>query len=114
MPIAYQSVVEVLGERLALMTRRERGVWSLPNTNADILAIAKGRFKAPSCINHSLSRVGLSSRSLIGILAEGVVRRHLYKAVYAGVAHRPYLARSVSEGSVGSPPRLRFGLVSNS
>ena len=71
MHTAYQPVVEVLGDTLALMTRRERGVWSLHDTNTDILAIAKGRFKAPPHINHSLSQVGLSVRSLIGILAEG-------------------------------------------
>jgi len=71
MHTAYQPVVEVLGDTLALMTRREHGVWSLHDTNTDILAIAKGRFKAPPHINHSLSQVGLSVRSLIGILAEG-------------------------------------------
>ena len=41
------------------------------DTNTDILAIATGRFKAPAHINHSLSHVGLSVRSLIGILAKG-------------------------------------------
>ena len=41
MHTAYQPVVEVLGDTLALMTRRERGVWSLHDTNTDILAIAK-------------------------------------------------------------------------
>ena len=76
MHTAYQPVVEVLGDTLALMTRRERGVWSLHDTNTDILAIAKGRFKAPPHINHSLSQVGLSVRSLIGILAEGWFDEH--------------------------------------
>ncbi len=46
MNAAYQPVVEVLGDTLALMTRRERGVWSLHDTYMNILAIAKGRFKA--------------------------------------------------------------------
>jgi len=68
---ADQPVVEVLGDTLALMTRRERGVWSLHDTNAGILAIANVRFKARPHINHPLSQVGLSVRSLTGILAEG-------------------------------------------
>jgi hypothetical protein len=71
MHTAYQPVVEVLGDTLALMTRRERGVWSLHDANADILGIAKRRFKAPPHINHSLSQIGASARRLIGILAEG-------------------------------------------
>ena len=54
MQTAYQPVVEVLGDTLALMTRRGRGVWSLHDTNTDILAVARGRFKAPPHINHSL------------------------------------------------------------
>ena len=57
MHTAYQPVVEVLGDTLALMTRRERGVWSLHDTNTDILAIARGRFKwrgldAPATWSH--------------------------------------------------------------
>jgi hypothetical protein len=71
MHTAYQPVVEVLGDTLALMTRRGRGAWSLHDTNADILAIANGSFKALPHINHPLSQVGLGVRSLIGILAEG-------------------------------------------
>jgi hypothetical protein len=71
MHTAYQPLVEVLGDTLALMTRRERGVWSLHDTTTDILAVATGRFKAPPHINHSLSQVGLGVRSLTGILAEG-------------------------------------------
>jgi hypothetical protein len=61
MHAAYQPVVEVLGDALALMTRRERGVWSLHDTNTDILAIANGRFNAPPHINHSFSHMGLAS-----------------------------------------------------
>jgi hypothetical protein len=60
MHVAYQPVVEVLGITLALMTRRERGVWSLHDTNTDILAIANGSFKAPPDIHHSMSQVGRS------------------------------------------------------
>jgi hypothetical protein len=60
MHTAYQRVVEVPGDTLAFMTRRERGVWSLHETNTDILAIAKGRFKARPHINHSSSQVGVS------------------------------------------------------
>jgi hypothetical protein len=52
MHTAYQPVVEVLGDTLALMTRRGRGVWSLHDTITDILAIAKRGFKAPPHINH--------------------------------------------------------------
>jgi hypothetical protein len=70
MHTAYQSVAEVLGDTLALMTRRGRKVWSLYDTNTDILAVARGRFKVAPHINHSWSQVGLSVRSLIGILAE--------------------------------------------
>ena len=47
MHTAYQRVGEIRGGTLALMARRERGVWSSQETNTDILAIAKGRFKAP-------------------------------------------------------------------
>jgi hypothetical protein len=46
MHIARQPVVEVVGDTLALVTRRERGAWSLHDTNAYSLAIARGRFKA--------------------------------------------------------------------
>ncbi len=67
---AYQPVVEVLGDTLALMTRRERGVWSLHDANTDILAVPNGRFKILPHINHSSSHGGLSVRSLMGILAE--------------------------------------------
>jgi hypothetical protein len=63
-------VVEILGDTHALMTRRKLGVWSSHDTNTDILAIAKGSFKAVPDINHSLSQVGLGVCSLIGILAE--------------------------------------------
>ena len=45
MHTAYQPVVEVLGDTLALMTRRERGVWSLHDTNTDILAIARRKIQ---------------------------------------------------------------------
>ena len=71
MRIAYQPVVAVLGDTLAVLTRRERGVWSLHDTNEDILALPQGRYKALPHINHSMSQVGLSVRSLIEILAEG-------------------------------------------
>ena len=60
MHAAYQTVVVVPGDTLAFMTRRERGIWSLDETNADILAIAKGRFKAPPHIIHC-PRLGLAS-----------------------------------------------------
>jgi hypothetical protein len=67
--ITYQSVVELLGDALALMTRRERKAWSLHDSN--ILAMAKGRFKAAPHINHSWTQVGQSVRSPIGILSNG-------------------------------------------
>jgi hypothetical protein len=51
--IAYQPVVEVLGDTLALMTRRESGKWSSHDTNADILAIPQGGFKAPPRISEA-------------------------------------------------------------
>jgi hypothetical protein len=63
-------VVEALGDRLASMTRRERGIWPLHDTSTNILAIARRRFKAPPHINHSWSQVGLGVSSVIGILAE--------------------------------------------
>jgi hypothetical protein len=47
MNTAYRPVVEVLGDTRVLMARRDRGVWSLHDTNTNILAIAQGRFKAP-------------------------------------------------------------------
>jgi hypothetical protein len=68
---AYQPVVAVLGDTLATMTRRERGVWSLHDTINDILALPQGRYKALPHINHSMSQVELSVRSLIEFLAEG-------------------------------------------
>jgi hypothetical protein len=71
MAIACQPVAKVLGDTLALMTRQERGVWSLHDTNKHSLALAEGRFKAPRHIDYSMSQVGLSVRILIGILAEG-------------------------------------------
>jgi hypothetical protein len=71
MHTAYQPVAKVLCETLALMTRREREVWSLHDTNTGILAIAKGRFKSPPHINHSLSQVGPYVPSLVVILAPG-------------------------------------------
>ncbi|MGP0063249.1 MAG: hypothetical protein ACLQGP_06545 [Isosphaeraceae bacterium] len=67
------SVVEVLGDAIALMTRQERTVWSLHDTDADILSLAQGRFKGPAHINHSLSQLRFSVHSLIEILAEGWV-----------------------------------------
>jgi len=47
MHIADQPAVEVLGDTLALMIQRERGVWLLHDTDTGILAIVKGRFKEP-------------------------------------------------------------------
>jgi hypothetical protein len=70
MHTAYQPVVEVLGDTLALMKRRERALWSSHDTTTDILAIADERFKAPIHINHSLSHVELRSRCLSGIMVE--------------------------------------------
>ena len=46
MHTAYQPVVEGVGDTLAWMTRRERGIWSLTKRIRDILAIAKRGFKA--------------------------------------------------------------------
>ncbi len=70
MHIAYQPVVEVLGDTLALMTRRERGVWSLHDTDEYILALRQGSYKALRHINHSMSQVGLSVRvDLSGIMS---------------------------------------------
>jgi hypothetical protein len=70
MHTTYQPMREVLGDTLALMTRRGRGVWSWHDTNTNSLAIARGRFKALPHINHSLSQVGLGVRKLVGILVE--------------------------------------------
>ncbi len=66
MNAAYQPVVEVLGDTLALLTRRERGVWPVHDTSTGILATAQGRFKAPRDFSDSLCQVGLGVRSLIG------------------------------------------------
>jgi hypothetical protein len=71
MRIAYQPVVAVLGDTLAVMTRRVRGVWSVHDTNEDILALSQGRYKALPHINHSMSQVGLGVRGLSGILTDG-------------------------------------------
>jgi hypothetical protein len=71
MHTAYQPVLEVLGDSLALPTRRECGVWALHDANIDILATAKRRFKVSPHVNHSMSQAGLSVRSLIGILGNG-------------------------------------------
>jgi hypothetical protein len=62
MHIAYQPVVEVLSDTLALMTRRERAVWSFHDANTVILAIARGRIKVPPYTNHSMSQVGLMEK----------------------------------------------------
>jgi hypothetical protein len=65
MHTACQALVEVLGDMLALMTRRQRGVWSLPDRAQDILASGYGRYKARPHINHSLSKgeLGVRGRS---------------------------------------------------
>jgi hypothetical protein len=59
MRIAYQPVGGVLGDTLALMTLREPADLSLHNTNTDILAIVKGRFKPPLHINRLMSYCGI-------------------------------------------------------
>src|SRR4051794_33170749 len=57
MQVAYQPVVEVVGDTPALMTRRERGVWSSRDTNQEVLAIARGRIKVPRHLDHSMYQV---------------------------------------------------------
>jgi hypothetical protein len=54
---AHQPMVERFGGKLALRTRRERGVWSLHGTNTEILATVRRGFKAPPHLDHILSHV---------------------------------------------------------